>query len=118
VLSQLCPDGVDLVMSSQAWTDYAVPGSPYVVVADGRTGRVKGEGSGSSFSQVGGLIRQSVDDSRHPAMAHKPDADRRRERDVDRILLAAGIGPQDESLYAPAQRGESSYAPADRDDRG
>jgi len=107
-LSQLCPDGVDLVMSSQAWADFDVPGSPYVVVADGRTGRVKGEGSGLSFSQVSGLIRQSVEDSRHPALAHKPDADRRRERDVDRILLAAGIGPQDPSLYSPAERDEHS----------
>ncbi len=107
VLSQLCPDGVDLVMSSQAWADFEVPGSPYVVVADGRTGRVKGEGSGTSFSQVGGLIRQSVEDSRHPALgARKPDADRRRERDVDRILLAAGIGPQDPSLYASADQEE------------
>ncbi len=106
VLSQLCPDGVDLVMSSQAWSDFEVPGSPYVVVADGRTGRVKGEGSGTSFSQVGGLIRQSVEDSRHPAMARKPDSDRRRERDVDRILLSAGIGPQDPSLYASAEKDE------------
>jgi hypothetical protein len=107
-LCQLCPDGVDLVMSSQAWADFDVPGSPYVVVADGRTGRVKGEGSGLSFSQVGGLIRQSVEDSRHPALAHKPDADRRRERDVDRILLSAGIGPQDPSLYATAEQDERS----------
>ena len=106
VLAQLCPDGVDLVMSSQAWADFSVPGSPYVVVADGRTGRVKGEGSGSSFSQVGGLIRQSVEDSRHPAMARKPDADRRRERDIDRVLLSAGIGPQDRSLYAGSERDE------------
>ena len=108
VLAQLCPDGVDLVMSSQAWTDFDVPGSPYVVVADGRTGRVKGEGSGLSFSQVSGLIRQSVEDSRHPALAHKPDADRRRERDVDRILLSAGIGPQDPSLYPTAEQEERS----------
>lgn len=102
VLSQLCPPDVDLVMSSEAWSDFAVPGSPFVVVADGRTGRVKGEGSGSSFSQVGGLIRQSITDARHPAtMAGvKPDSDRRRERDVDRILLSAGIGPQDASLYS------------------
>ncbi|MEO7262017.1 MAG: hypothetical protein ABI047_12295 [Jatrophihabitantaceae bacterium] len=106
VLSQLCPDGVDLVMSSQAWADFEVPGSPYVVVADGRTGRVKGEGSGTSFSQVSGLIRQSVEDGRHPAMARKPDADRRRERDVDRILLTAGIGPQDPSLYGTAEQEE------------
>jgi hypothetical protein len=130
VLSQLCPDDVDLVMSSQAWADFEVPGSPYVVVADGRTGRVKGEGSGSSFSQVAGLIRQSVDDSRHPAMARKPDADRRRERDIDRILLTAGIGPQDASLYAPTEhshlehvpgapidRASADYASAERDER-
>jgi hypothetical protein len=108
VLSLLCPDGVDLVMSSQAWADFEVPGSPYVVVADGRTGRVKGEGSGMSFSQVSGLIRQSVEDDRHPALAHKPDADRRRERDVDRILLSAGIGPQDPSLYVTAEQDERS----------
>ncbi len=103
VLSQLCPPDVDLVMSSEAWTDFAVPGSPYLVVADGRTGRVKGEGSGSSFSQVSGLIRQSISDARHPAtrsaVGVKPDSDRRRERDVDRILLSAGIGPNDASLY-------------------
>src|SRR4051794_7121440 len=102
VLSQLCPPTVDLVMSSQAWADYQVPGSPYVVITDGQTGRVKGEGSGTSFSQLGGLIRQSLEDSRHPAM-HKPDADRRRERDIDRILLGAGIGPTDPSLYAGAE---------------
>lgn len=103
VLSQLCPPEIDLVMSSQAWSDYQVPGSPYLVVTDGRTGRVKGEGSGVSFSQVGGLIQQSIADSRHPAMARRPDADRRRERDIDRILLGAGIGPQDPSLYAPSE---------------
>lgn len=106
VLSQLCPPDVDLVMSSRAWSDYQVPGSPYLVVTDGRTGRVKGEGSGVSFSQIGGLIRQSIDDSRHPAMVHKPDADRRRERDIDRLLLSAGIGPNDPSLYAAADQDE------------
>ena len=105
VLSQLCPPEIDLVMSGQAWSDYQVPGSPYLVVTDGRTGRVKGEGSGLSFSQVGGLIRQSVADSRHPVMAHRPDADRRRERDIDRILLGAGIGPQDPSLYGQSEPG-------------
>ena len=122
VLSQLCPPEVDLVMSSQAWTDYQVPGSPYVVVTDGQTGRVKGEGSGVSFSQVGGLIRQSIDDGRHPAMAPKPDADRRRERDIDRILLNAGIGPKDPSLFGPAEFaetefGRTEFANTDKDER-
>jgi hypothetical protein len=99
-LAALCPPGVDLVMSSQAWSDYAVPGSPYVVVADGTTGRVKGEGSGTSFSQIGGLIAQASADRNRLV---KPAADRERESDVDRALLAAGIAPGDPSLYAVAE---------------
>ncbi len=99
-LGQLCPPGVDLLMSSQAWTDYQVPGSPYIVVVDGRTGRVKGEGSGTSFSQIGGLIQQAADDSRR---LNKPASDREREEDVDQVLLSAGIGPGDASLYAAGQ---------------
>ena len=99
-LAALCPPGVDLVMSSQAWSDYAVPGSPYVVVADGRTGRIKGEGSGTSFSQIGGLIAQASADRDRLV---KPAADRERESDVDRALLAAGIAPGDPSLYAVAE---------------
>jgi hypothetical protein len=117
-LAALCPPGIDLVMSSQAWSDYAVPGSPYIVVADGRTGRVKGEGSGTSFSQIGGLISQaSADGSRssrasaNGALISKPAADRERESDVDRALLAAGIGPGDPSLYAAVPQ------PADRNSR-
>lgn len=105
-LAALCPPGIDLVMSSQAWSDYAVPGSPYIVVADGRTGRVKGEGSGTSFSQIGGLISQASADG---GRVSKPAADRERESDVDRALLAAGIGPGDPSLYAAAaEPGRSS----------
>jgi hypothetical protein len=105
-LDALCPPGVDLVMSSQAWSDYAVPGSPYIVVTDGRTGRIKGEGSGTSFSQIGGLISQaSADGSR----VNKPAADRERESDVDRALLAAGIAPGDPSLYAVAEPAERPH---------
>lgn len=114
-LSKLCPPGVDLLMSSQAWAEFEVPGSPYVVVTDGQTGRIKGEGSGTSFSQVGGLIQQSVDDRDHPVLPTgvaatkqvvKPVADREREQDVDRVLLRAGITPGDPSLYIPSDAPE------------
>jgi hypothetical protein len=102
LLTQLCPRGLDLVMSSAAWTDYAVPGSPYVVVVSGRTGRVAGEGSGTSLSQVSGLMQQATDDGAGGSGRRiiKPRSDSDREVDVDRALLAAGIGPGHPSLYA------------------
>lgn len=102
-LRELCPRGTDLVMSDAAWTDYAVPGSPYVVVVDGHTGRMKGEGSGTSLTQLSGLIHQAVGDGAARINSHpvdKPRSDAGREVDVDRVLLAAGIGPGHPSLYA------------------
>jgi hypothetical protein len=111
-LGELCPAGVDLLMSSEAWRDYEVPGSPYVVVVDGQTGRVKGEGSGQSFSQVGGLIAQAVSDSAARNDSGKPAADREREADVDRILLQAGIAPGHPSLYAGSDGGAVAAAEA------
>lgn len=103
LLRELRPSGVDLIMSSKAWTDYAVPGSPYVVVVDGRSGRIKGEGSGTSLTQVSGLMRQAYGDGASAPVLRsvmKPRADTEREVDVDRTLLAAGIGPGHPSLYA------------------
>ena len=114
LLQDLCPPGVDLVMSDKAWADYDVPGSPYVVVVDGRSGQVKGEGSGTSLTQVSGLVHQSLGDvtAASDGPRAKPRADADREVDVDRVLLAAGISPGHPSLYpigiqdvTPAARG-------------
>jgi hypothetical protein len=101
-LESLCPPGVDLVMSTQAWADYEVPGSPFVIVVDGRSGRVKGQGSGGSFSQLTALVAQALGDT-HIRSVRKPAGDVEREADVDRALFQAGILPGDPSLYeAPA----------------
>lgn len=103
LLRELCPAGIDLVLSSQAWADYQVPGSPYVMVVDGQSGLIRGEGSGTSLTQVSALIRQSSGDSPQAGASRpvrKPQADYERESDVDRALLAAGIGPGHPSLYA------------------
>lgn len=111
---ELCPPGVDLIMSSAAWSDYRVPGSPYVIVTNGRTGRVRGEGSGSSLEQLGDLMRVAGEDARGPGGGlRKPKADRERESDVDQVLLAAGIVPGHPSLYADAE-GDSMVEPAPR----
>ncbi len=110
-LAEMCPTGVDLVMSTRAWEDYSVPGSPYVVVVSGATGMVRGEGSGTSLTQLSGLVHQALGDAARAGSdppVRKPRADADREVDVDRALLAAGIAPGDPSLYPssePAPRG-------------
>ncbi len=105
LLGDLCPPGVDLVMSGQAWKDYDVPGSPYVVVVDGPTGRVKGEGSGTSFSQMSALVAQAAGDA--SARVRKPGRDTERESDVDRELMRAGIMPGDPRLYQGLPSGDA-----------
>ena len=46
-LRELAPAGVPVVMSSQAWQDYAVPGAPYFVLVDGA---IRGEGVATSLA--------------------------------------------------------------------
>jgi hypothetical protein len=96
-LARLCPPGVDLLMSSRAWADYGVPGSPFVTVVHGATGRVSGHGSAQSFAQLSALIGRAG--GARPGGVRKSAADRDREADVDRELMAAGILPGDPSLY-------------------
>lgn len=100
-LAALAPDGVDVVLSSDAWRDYEVPGSPHAVYVDGSSGRVRGEGTGQSLRQVTELLAQA---SGEPGFvtgsaAPKSARDERQEADVDRALLAAGILPGDPRLY-------------------
>lgn len=101
-IAHLAPPGVELLLSTQAWTDFEVPGSPYVVLVDGATGRVRGEGTGQSWTQVAELLARSSGDAGFLTGgpdAAKPFGDAAREADVDRELLAAGILPGDPRLY-------------------
>jgi hypothetical protein len=78
---------VDVVMSSRAWDDYAVPGSPYFVHVE--DGAVAGEGSGTTWRQVGSLLTD--------ALAERGPTENRDR--VDGALDAAGIGPGHPSLH-------------------
>lgn len=103
-LAELRPRGIDLVCSSQAWVDYQVPGSPYVIAIAGANGKIQGEGTGMSWDQVAGLLAQATGDRRYvvgdaAAEVSKPVDDVAREARVDRELMSAGILPGDPSLY-------------------
>jgi hypothetical protein len=110
-VAAMAPAGVTVVMSSEAWDDYGVPGSPYFAFVDGVSGRVVGEGTAPDWEQVHRLMQQAGDDgaleaSRRAASARERRAERRhqddraREARTDDILMAAGILPGDPSLYA------------------
>lgn len=92
--------GTTVVMSSDAWTDYEVPGSPFFVLVDGTEGRRIGEGVANHFSQVVDLVRRArleTNEARRPVAGNGGGPER--ERANDRELLAAGILPGDPSLY-------------------
>jgi hypothetical protein len=87
-LRELAPAAVPVVMSSEAWSDYAVPATPYFVYLEG--GHVHGEGSASGWDQILSLLRDATADAR-PVSGGLDD--------VERALAAAGIGPGHPTLY-------------------
>lgn len=93
-LRKLAPPDVPVVLASDVWRAYDVPGSPYFVLVDGPSRRVLGEGTGMSWEQICTLMLQAAADS-------SPSGDEREAR-IDRELLAHGIEPGDESLYRTA----------------
>ncbi len=101
-LRRLAPDGIPVVMSSQAWRDYAVPGAPYFVLVNAT---IRGEGAATSWSALGSLVSDAIEDARASeaagSRAERPRASSGTERaeTVDRTLAGAGIGPDHPSLY-------------------
>ena len=112
-VADLAPPGLVTIMSNEAWDDYGVPVSPFFALVDGPSGRVVGEGSGTSWDQVVDLLAKAVADA-GAAPAERPltrmGGQDRADR-VDRELLAAGIEPGDPSLY-PAPRPEHATDPS------
>lgn len=115
-IADVAPEHLPVIMSSAAWTDYEVPGSPYVVHVDGPSGRVRGEGTGPTWQQVRTMLqRGALDLDARRDRRRRAAADVEREEDVDRVLLAAGIQPGDPSLYTRAD-GTTSTPPGPADD--
>ncbi len=101
----LMTEGRTVVMSTTAWENYGVPGSPYFVHVDGRAGRVTGEGSATTWDQVVRLVGEAAQDRvlrTRPHAGEDRGDDAHREARADRELLAAGIPPGHSSLYEPA----------------
>ncbi len=85
-LRRLGPDAVPVVMSSQAWDDYGVPGTPYFVLIE--DGAIRGEGVATTWDALASLIGDAVEE----------------ERGLDERLAAAGVEPGHASLYPGGRR--------------
>jgi hypothetical protein len=92
-LRELAPQGVPVVMSSQAWRDYAVPGSPYFVLVDGA---IRGEGVATTWQALTSLVGDAIADA---APSQGRAGGTARAHAVERTLAASGIGPDHPSLY-------------------
>jgi hypothetical protein len=113
-VADLAPPGIVTLMSDQAWDDYGVPVSPFFALVDGPSGRVIGEGSGTTWEQVVELLGKAVADAEVVSAPDRPltrmSGQDRADR-VDRELRAAGIEPGDPSLYPdphPSHAGDAS----------
>ncbi len=109
------PAGLPVIMSTDAWTDYEVPGSPFFVLVDGGSGRRIGEGVANHFDQVAELVRRAQTDAREFAVGSRSRGlvdgldGPERETDNDRELIDAGVMPGDPSLYPSSL--EDVYGP-------
>jgi hypothetical protein len=105
-LRELASAGIPVVMSSPAWEQYAVPGSPYFVLVDGA---IRGEGVATSWQALSSLVGDAIAErgGDEPASgADAPSGGTARARSVERTLAAAGIGPDHPSLY-PGDRSDA-----------
>lgn len=107
MIRDLAPASVPTIMSSQAWSDYSVPATPYFVLVDGPTGAVVGEGAASNWPHVLSLLARGLADAglaeqREPRAAMSEEPSR-----IDRDLSAAGIVPGHPSLYPEAEGGSA-----------
>ena len=88
-IRKLAPRNIPVVMSSAAWGDYRVPGAPYFVFVDGT---IRGEGVATTWDALASLVGDAIEDERAGGA-------QARGRHIDDVFAAAGIGPEDPSLY-------------------
>jgi hypothetical protein len=102
-VARLATGRVPVVMSTEAWLEYEVPGSPFFVLVDGTSGSTVGQGVAPHIEQLLDLIGRAEHDRGQHHRTRRRATSRRngpeREADADDVLQMAGIRPGDPSLY-------------------
>jgi hypothetical protein len=95
---RLAPAVAEVIMSTRAWEDYAVPSSPHFVLTDG-SGGIRGRGTALSWSQLETMVDDARKDAVTPAAARTTEE---RAARSEQTLARAGIGPGHPSLFPSA----------------
>jgi len=101
-LRELAPRAREVLMSTAAWGDYAVPASPHFVLVDGSSGRIAGRGMAASWEQIVSMVERAVSDTSQTVTDRAPSRVRttsERAGRAETALAAAGIGAGHPSLY-------------------
>ena len=101
-LRELAPREREVLMSTGAWRDYSIPGSPHFVLVDGGSGQVAGRGTAASWEQIVSMVEQAVSDTSRSATETAPSRARttsERAGRAEQALAAAGIAAGHPSLY-------------------
>ena len=104
----LAPPGVKAVLSSAAWQDYDVPGSPYFALVDGTNNRMVGSGTAAGWDQMRNMLRTALGDYlREIDPERGATSGRDRARRADEALAAAGIGRDHPSVNPEPRTGNT-----------
>lgn len=105
--ASLVPPGVKAVLSSAAWNDYDVPGSPYFALVDGTNNRTIGAGTAGDWNRMRDILRTALGDYFLENEENRgATSGRDRARRADQALAAAGIGPDHPSVNPERSNGE------------
>jgi len=101
-LRELAPRAREVLMSTAAWGDYAVPASPHFVLVDGGSGQIAGRGTAGSWEQIVSMVERAVSDTAQTTTDSAPSRVRttsERAGRAEQALAAAGIAAGHPSLY-------------------
>ena len=106
------------MLSSAAWQDYDVPGSPYFALVDGTNNRMVGSGTAANWDQMRNMLRTALGDYLREIDPERGTASGRdRARRADQALAAAGIGRDHPSVNpepGPGDRDPPRDLPAEQ----
>ncbi len=111
----LVPPKVKAVLSSAAWQEYDVPGSPYFALVDGTNNRMVGSGTAANWDQMLRMLGRALGDYLRET-ERTTTSGRDRASRADEALAAAGIGRDHPSVNPeprPDEREISRDLPAE-----